>query len=212
MPIVYALLALLGLVVLLMLLVLFVPVGVRVIYDGELRVRVRVFGVPVTVLPSEDSSDKPVSPETAKKPSKSAELKTTLASSFREDGVGATLAYLGKLAALAGRAVGDLLRAIVVDTFRLDLLIAAVDPQDTAVRYGQVCGVLYPAIAAIEQKVIIRRREWRVEPNFLRESSAAYVDIRAHVWVYRVAGTAIKLLAQYWILQINKPDDKGGFS
>ncbi len=211
MPIVYALLALLGLVILLLLLVLFVPVYVRVIYDGDLHVRVRVLGVPLTVLPSEDKPKAaPHSSTPAKKPSKSAELKRSLAASFREDGVGATMQYLGKLAAMAGKAVGDLLRAVVVDRLHLDLLIAADDPQTTAVRYGQVCGVLYPALTAIEHRVKICCRELRVEPNFLRENSAAYIRVNAHVWVYRVVGAAIKLFVQYLLLQIQSTDDKGG--
>ncbi len=208
---VYVLLGLLGLLLLLILLILFVPIGVRLMYDGELHVRVRVLGVPLTILPAEEKPDKLQQPKRKKKASgKTSELKSTITASFRQDGVGATLHYLGELAGIAGKAVGKLLRAVVVDRLHLDLLIATDDPQDTAVRYGQVCGVLYPALAVIERMITVRRRELRVEPNFLRESSAAYIDMKAHVWVYRVVGAGVSLLVQYLILQIKTTDNKGG--
>ncbi len=211
MPILYVFLGLVGLLLLLLLLVLFVPVWAHIVYDGELRVQLRVLGVPVTVLPSEDKPAATSSSAPGKEKTQAAKkegLKQPLATSFRQDGVGATVAYLCELAGIAGKAIGDVLCAIVVDVLHLDLRIAAEDPQDTAVRYGQVCGMLYLALAAIESKIKIRRREWRVEPNFLVGSSAAYADVRLHIWVYRVAGAAIKLLVRYLWLNIKSTDIK----
>ncbi len=201
MAIVYALLGLLGVLLALLLLVLFVPVYARFVYDGEVRLTVRVLGIPVPLLPAEDTPADQAPPKKTAKPSKATELKRSLSDSFRTDGVRATVDYLIELARIAGTAVGDVLSAIVVDKLHLDLMIATPDASDTAVRYGQVCSVLYPALTAISSKIKIRRREWRVEPNFLRETSAAYVDVRLHVWVYRVLGAGLKLLVHYWLLQ-----------
>ena len=119
---------------------LLVPVYARVRYDGTLTVRVRVWGIPITLLPSDEveEADKPTAPIQQKKPSKAAALKRELARSFREDGVGATLHYLGELGMMASRAVGKLLRAVTVDGLRLEMRISAADAADTAVRYGQV--------------------------------------------------------------------------
>ena len=183
---------------------LLVPVYARVRYDGTLTVRVRVWGIPITLLPSDEveEADKPTAPIQQKKPSKAAALKRELARSFREDGVGATLHYLGELGMMASRAVGKLLRAVTVDGLRLEMRISAADAADTAVRYGQVCAALYPTLALIERAVRVRRREVRVEPNFLTESSAAFADIRLHIWVYRAVGAAIALLWRY--LTMNK--------
>ncbi len=212
MPILYGLLGLLILVVFLILLVLFVPVYARVAYDGELRVRVRVLGIPITLLPVEDApkKDEPQKQEQASKskPSKVRELKSTLTSAFREDGIGATLGYLGELARLAGKAVGDVLHSMTVDMLRLDLLIAAADAQSAAVLYGQVCSVVYPALTAIETKLKIHRRAIRIEPNFLSEKSDVYMDVRLHIWVYRLVGVALALLMRYWTMKEKTNDNK----
>ncbi len=185
--------------------VLFVPIYACVRYDGTLTVRLRVWGIPITLLPSdeEDERQTPAVPPSRHKPSKAAELKRELARNFREDGVGATLHYLGELGAIASRAVGRLLRAVTVDRLRLEMRISAADAADTAVRYGQVCAALYPALALIERAVRVRRREVRVEPNFLADGSAAFADVRLHIWVYRAAGAAIALLWRYLMLTLS---------
>ena len=185
--VVYSLLALLGLV----LLALLVPIYGRAVYDGELRVKIWVLGIPVTLLPS-SPSDKPKKPakKQPKKPSKLEELKELL----RQDDIGGTLQFLRELASLVGKTAGRLLRAVTVDKLGLSLCIATGDPADTARLYGEVCGVLYPSLAAVERVVRVRRRALRVEPNFLLEQGGARFDVRLHLSVLRLAGAAIALL------------------
>jgi hypothetical protein len=199
----YILLGLLGLIVLLLLLVLFVPVWARVTYDDELRVRVWVLGVPITLLPSEDKpeEEKPTSEKKSTKPSKTKELLGEISRSFKEDGVAATLHYLRKLAKLAGQAVGRVLHSITVDKLALELIVADGDADTTAIRYGQVCGVLYPAFTAIAGVIKVRKRDLRVEPNFLMEKSTVGADVRLHIWVYRLVATAIVLLVKFMLLK-----------
>ncbi len=197
---VYILLGLLATVAL----VLLVPIYGRVVYDGEqLRVRVRVLGVPITLLPRPEKAR----PDTGDKPRRTGKGKKTtpskwqeLTQMFREDGPAATLHYLTELARLAGQAVGRLLRAVTVDKLQLELLVATSDPADTAVRYGQVCSVLYPALAAISGPVRMRRRHLRVEPNFLLEKSDVRLDVRLHAGVYRLLWAAIVVLVRFLLM------------
>lgn len=201
----YILLGLLGLAVLLVLLVLFVPAYARVSYDDELRVRVWVLGVPITLLPSEDEPEEPKSMKTKtakpKKPSKTKELLGEVSRSFKQDGVAATLQYLSDLAKLAGQAVGRVLRSITVDRLNFELIVADGDADTTAIRYGQVCSVLYPALTAIAGVIKVRKRDVRVKPNFLMENSTVRADVRLHIWVYRVVGAAIVLLVRFMLLK-----------
>lgn len=207
----YILLGLVGLLFLLVLLALFVPVWARITYDDELRVRVWVLGVPITLLPSEDEPEaqtKPAEASKPAKPSKTKELVGEISRSFKEDGVAATLHYLSELAKVAGQAVGRVLRGITVDKLALELIIADGDADTTAIRYGQVCGVLYPAFTAIAGAVKVRKRDLRIEPNFLMENSTVSADVRLHIWVYRVVGAAIMLLVKFMLLKGNQDTDK----
>jgi len=200
--VVYVLLALLALV----LVVLSVPVTGRITYDGALTVRIRVLGVPVPLYPRpQEDAPQPKRKRRSKadKPSKWQELKDLL----KQDDVAGTLHFIGGVARLAGRTVGRLLRSVTVTRLQLQLLIATGDPADTAQRYGQVCGVLYPALELIGQQIRIRRRQLRVEPNFLLEQSCARFDIRFRVSVWRLTGAGLALLWGFLLLRekdINK--------
>ncbi len=203
MPFLYILLGLAALLVLLLLAVLFLPLYARIGYNGELTVKLWVLGIPIPLLPdtfAEEKKPKKQAKPPARKPSKAQQLKQELSSSFSRDGVQATLDYLGKLAAIVGKAVGRLLRAVTVDKLQLEICVATGEPADTAVRYGQVCFALYPALTAISGAVRIHHRQLRVEPNFLLENGGVYADIRLHVWMFRVAGAAITLLWRYMML------------
>ena len=189
--VVYSLLAVLGVLAA----VLFVPLYVRIAYDGDLKATVRVLGIPVTLLPAEKTDIKPrknkkKKPAKADKPSQTAEWKQLL----MQDGVSGAVTFLRRLARLAGKAVERLRKGIVVDRLRFELCVATEDAADTAVRYGQVCGAIYPAVAALEQAVRVRKRHLRIEPNFLTERSEARFDVRWHVTVFCLLRAGIPLV------------------
>ena len=194
---VYILLALLALI----LLVLWIPVTGRVIYDGALTARIRVLGVPITLCPRPPKEEKTPTKTSGRAqkntPSKWQELTELL----RQDDVEGTLHFIMGVARLAGRAVGRILRSITVTRLQLQMLIATGDPADTAQRYGQVCGVLYPALELIGQQVRIRHRQLRVEPNFLLDQSKARFDIRLRISVWRLTGAALALLWGFLMLK-----------
>lgn len=193
----WVLYSLLGLLLLLIVL-LSIPVYGRAIYDGEMKVSIRVLGVPIVLMPRPEPEKKArpaksTSATKTEKKKKSSKLKE-LAELMKQDDLGGTLHFIGEVAALAGKTVGRLLRSITVNHLDLQMRIATDDVATTAQRYGQVCGVLYPALALIERWVRIRRRNLRVEPNFLVEDSAVRFDIRLQVSLWRLLGAAIALL------------------
>ncbi len=203
---VYSLLALLGLVLLAVLLLLFVPLGARIAYDGELQVRLRVLGIPITLLPAKkgDSSAEKPPPKPKKKaagPSKGQQLKQELSTAFRQDGLGATLQYLGELARLAKSALGRLLHSITVDKLTLEMLLATGDAAETAKLYGTVCGAVYPLLAAVSGPLRIKKRALRIEPNFLLPQSGVQFDVRLHVRVYQAVAAALWLLLRYMTIR-----------
>ena len=188
----WVLYSLLGLLVLLMV-VLSVPVYGRVAYDGAFSVRIRVLGVPITLIPQPETEKKTATSSAKKKEQKPSKLKE-LSDLMKQDDVAGTLHFLGEVAALAGKTVGRLLRSITVNRLDLQMRIATDDPSVTAQRYGQICSVLYPSLALIERWVRIRHRQMRVEPNFLLTDTAVRFDIRLQVSLWRLLGAAVALL------------------
>lgn len=195
----WALYVLLALLVLLLLVLLW-PVTGRIVYDKDLSVRLRVLGVAIPLYPrsKQKAASSPSKRRSkADKPSKWEELKELL----RQDDVAGTLQFITDVARLAGRTVGRVLRAVTVTRLQLQLMLATGDPADTARLYGQVCSVLYPSLELIGQHVRIRRRQLRVEPNFLLDKSQAQFAIFFRVSVWRLVGAGLALLWGFLILR-----------
>ena len=181
---------------------LFMPLRGRLAYDGELTAKVWLWGYPVTLWPLPETEDKPekkpTKKKTAKKPIKKKASTEKTSSQLRElkelllqDDLWGTVAFLQRMAKLAVQAANRARKAVTVDRLSLELLVAADDAADTAVRYGQVCSAVYPAVAALEQAVRVRKRHLRVEPNFLLEQSGVRFEVRVHVTVFRLIGVGV---------------------
>ncbi len=194
----YVLLGILALLILL----LMIPVGVRVVYEEQLRVTVRVFGLPIlTVKPSKQSpketaKDKPV---TNKK-----EPLVDLSRSLKEDGVGATVRLIESLARIATTALRRVLCAITVDRLRLQLTVVAVDASATAQLHGRVCAVLFPALTTVQSVLRIRRREVTVAPDFLAQTGSVRAFITAHAMPCRLLWAALCAWIAYRKFQKNQ--------
>ena len=200
----WVLYSLLGLLILLIV-VLSVPVFGRITYDGVLSIRIRVLGIPVTLVPQPEGRSarrvRKTPIESSQKPSKVKEM----VSLMKQDDLAGTLHFLCGVARLASKTAGRVLRAVTVSRLDLQMLIATEDPATTAQRYGQVCSILYPALAGIESVVSMRYRKLRVEPNFLMEKSAVRFDIRLRMSMWRLVGAGIALL--WGILLLKEQDD-----
>lgn len=193
---------LLGLLLVLIVL-LSIPVYGRIAYSGELSAQIRVLGIPITLLPKPEK--KPSRSAKAASSTKKGEEKPSkfkeLVSLMKQDDLAGTLHFLHEVARLATKTVGRVLRSVTVNRLDLQLLIATDDPATTAQRYGQVCSVLYPALAGIENVVPIRYRNVRVEPNFLMEKSAVRFDVRLRVSLWRLLGAGISLLWGFLLIK-----------
>ena len=205
----WVLYGLLGLLALL-LVIFSIPIRCRISYDGELITSFRLLGVQLQRVPFLEA----MVTSTSRSARKSGRRSTTeiaverlreMATLIKQDDLAGTLHFLCETAKLVGQTIGRLLRSIRVKRLDLQMLIAAEDPDITAQRYGQVCSVLYPALAGIEQAVRIRHRNVRVEPNFLLEQTSVRFDLRFRITIGRLL---IALFALAWgFLMIEEQND-----
>ncbi len=182
-------------ILLLLLALLIAPLYVRLIFNGELHVCVRVWGMPVFRYASDKKA-----PQSTEKEEKSSKLRST-AEQFKADGVGVMLAFFKELTRLAAGAARRLIAAITVDKLCLQLYIVGSEAAETAENTGKVCAVLYPTVTALQQTVLrIRKRAITVTPDFLAEEGRAVADIIAHVIPLRIVMIAIWLAFRYRVI------------
>ena len=196
--------------------VLLMPVCGRVTYDGTLRVRVRILGISFTLYPvpakclewiknkiktHKSKKKKPTKKSVKQSPASPAQPKADkpgkvqeLVELLKKDDLAGVLSYLQDMAEILTHTASRLLRGVTVHRLDLQMLIATDDVAETAQKYGKVCGIVYPTVAAIAGVVRVRRRRLRIEPNFLLEKSAVRFDIRLRMSVWRLLGAGITLL------------------
>ncbi len=181
----YSIAGLLGLLLILLL----IPVSVGLTYGDELRVCVRVLGIPIFRFPT---APKPAKPSTA-----SHEV-SAFSERLKRDSVGETVRVFEQLAALAAGTVRRVLSAVTVDKLQLQLYITGSDAAQTAENTGKICAVLYPAVAAVQQTVLrIKHREITVTPDFLADTGRVLADVTAHVIPLRAAGIVLWTCLRY---------------
>ncbi len=174
-----SLLAIIGLV----LLVLCMPLFVYIKFEKELMIDVRFLFVKFNVHPSHKDEEKAEGKGnlfsrlwkkiTGKSSDdKEAEIKeekekeSKFKALFGERGASGAISFLWEILTLVfGRSV-KILRGIVVSKFNLKIEIVGDDASDTALRYGKLCGVVYPALSLIFQNVKKYKHEIDMRPNF----------------------------------------------
>lgn len=184
-------------ILLILFLLLLVPVCVRCVFNGEMRLCVRVLGIPVFRYSSQDESE---APDVVEKPSRLRGVSDRL----KQDGAGALLNYIKELVKLAAGTARRLIAAVTVDKLSLQLYITGSDAAQTAENTGKVCSFLYPTVTALQQTVLrIKKREITVTPDFLAEEGRVMADVAAHVIPLRIVMIAIWMAFRYRM--ITKP-------
>lgn len=133
---------------LLLLLILVLPFSVRLRYEERFSVLIYFFGIR---LYTSDRKHRPQLPE-AKEPSDGKpkpEKKNIFKRECEKRGFNGAVHFFSELAGIFLRRLKWALRHIRFGKFRLKLTVGADNAADTAIRYGAVCGAVYPLLSAL---------------------------------------------------------------
>ena len=194
-----ALYIILGILLLLFLFTL-LNVWALISYNEELRVVVRIAFVKIQLVPPKPQKEK----KKKKKPKKKQEPKAlkeksrkqksfNLMDYVKEKGVSGILNIIRRVADLAVGALKDLFGKITVTKLSIRIRVAGSDAADTAVKYGRVCSVLYPALKVIAEVVTVEDYSIDVEPDFSDEpNNSAQAEVKARIRIISVLAISFK--------------------
>ena len=188
------------------LLIALAPITLRAAFDGELLVRLRIYGIPYTIAPRKKRTRAKAAGRKSGKISKKA-IKAdkkrrkndplSISQMLKEDGVGAVLAYLKGMASLMNTLVRRILNAITVDRFHLSLTVAGGDAAETALLHAAACSIVFPTLSSMQYVLKIRRREVRIQPDFVNGENQASFDIRLRSCPARILWAGLRFLVAY---------------
>ncbi len=166
-----SLLAIIGITVLL----LCIPAFVYIEYDNETVVHLRLLFVKFRVLPKKENGfwakrlnrAKSKHPKSEKKKKEAAEEKSKFKELFGERGAAEAISLLWTVTKLVCGSLAKIIKTVVISKFALNVEITGDDAADAALRYGKLCGVIYPSLSLVFQNVCkYKRTEIEVCPNF----------------------------------------------
>ena len=188
------------------LLIALAPITLRAAFDGDLLVRLRIYGLPYTIAPRKKRQRATAagrkSGKISKKAIKAAKKRRkndplSISQMLKEDGVGAVLAYLKGMGSLMNTLVRRILNAITVDRFQLSPPVAGGDAAETALLHAAACSIVFPALSSMQYVLKIRRREVRIQPDFVNGENQASFDIRLRSCPARILWAGLRFLMAY---------------
>ena len=181
------------------------PVTVSASFEEELSLRIRYLFFRFTVLPAKEKPE----PERKKKAEKKKpaetsgeEKKPDLREILKKKGVDGLLTILREAAALAVSVFKKFLSHVKVLQFDLDVAVATEDAAETALWYGRVCAVVYPAVSALMQACGCRRFGVSVFPDFDRKKAEARLTLRVRIALFFLLKESLSALwraAKLWM-------------
>ncbi len=105
---------------------------------------------------------------------------------------------------------GRLTKHIRIKRFKLFVNVATEDPALTAVEYGAVCTVVFPAVRFVEDNTKLNRKKTEVFVNsdFISGQSKIEIDAKVKIRVIFLLCFAIKALIQLVKLKLNNQPSK----
>ena len=188
-------------VLLLLSLILLIRVQVFLYYSDELTMEVKILFWRKTLIPSPPKKEKPKkAPKKAKKPSQHPEAKQkqekkqSYLSKLREKkGISGIVSLLTSLAQLAAGTFKELFSHVVIHRMDVGIALNYGDAASTAVTYGRLCAVVYPAVNIITAATICKSYNVSLEPVFNSEKNTEVTaEVHAHVRMAYLIIEAIK--------------------
>lgn len=200
-------------ILLLILLICFIKVQVFAIYTEKefiLRLKILFFELKLLPKPDEPKKKPEKKAEKKKKPKQKTEEKeekekkpSYLSKLKDKKGVTGIMSLFAELARIAGGALKGLFRHIVIKKMNVGIALNSGDAASTAVQYGQMCSVIYPAVNVITGITVCKDYNVTLEPIFDDErETEIYADLHAYIRIGFALIEAIKAGVKLLIARI----------
>ncbi|MCH5304430.1 MAG: DUF2953 domain-containing protein [Ruminococcus sp.] len=189
-----ALYIILGVLLILFFLTLF-NIYIYADYNEQLFLSLKIAFINIQLLPEKEKKKKKKTPEKKQKPKtkkkepekKKKEKSFDLKQYVKQKGISGILNIVKRVAKLAVGTLRDLFSHITVTELMIDIKVAGKDAGDSAVKYGQVCTVLFPSLKLITDIVKVNDYNVNVNPDFSNEpKNSAKAKVTAKIRIISI--------------------------
>lgn len=177
-----ALYIILGIAVVIIIL-LICPVSVYIHYDGNTIFFIRYLFFKFHVMPQkkENKKEKEVSENSDNKKEIKEEKKNPLLEYKDEHGWEGMIDILKTIAEIIADVLKKISRHIVIKKLEVNLMFVGEDAADSAVKFGEICAVIFPVISLIENNVKKCNHKEDISPGFFAEKTEYELLFKAKI-------------------------------
>lgn len=184
---------------------LLLPVGADALYDGTVRVSVKIGPFHLTVLDSGKKRKK--GPKKAKQP-KEKEEKKPRPEEAEEKKKPPDLKFILDLVKLGVRALGRFRRKLSVDFFALHYTAAASDPYAAAMQYGALSVAFATVLEWIKGAFTIAEEDTSLDVDFEAKSPKIFARLILTIQIWQIFYIALAFGAEFLKLWLKRRRDR----
>ena len=175
-------------------------------YSDSLTLKLRVLFVTFTLVPSKKKPKKAKAKKVKKKKKKTEEQKQSYVKKLSDKkGVSGIVSMIAELAKLAGTTLKGVISHTVIRKFDIRINVVGDDAADTALKYGKICSVFYPAVTIVCESAMCKDYFLDVTPDFSDDAvSKVYGDFRFDIRVFYVLKYALKALYKLLLIRYKR--------
>lgn len=188
--------------VLLLAAILFIPITIYASYFDDFRCVIFLGFIKIPIYPPKPKKKKQQKKKTKSAPKSEAHDKDK-PGLIKENGILWFLELIKRISKLAVSVLKDFFGHILIKKLTLSIKVAGDDAADTAIKYGECCSVVYPAVSVITRTFNCPKYGVDIMPDFNEKAeSKLEFEFKARVFVFRLLQlvirhgfSALKLLA-----------------
>ena len=186
-----------------LLVLLFSPLYVTMIYQESFCAKVRFLFLTYTFSPEkskEKASQKEKTPKKQKKEKEDTDSQKDQSkwkNLFKERGLDGMIDLVKKFMEQVTQPIKKLLTHFHIKKLVCEVSVSTEDAAETAILYGQVCAVIYPAVAMVTEAAKLYRFTASVAPDFDKEKSSVNFELKFHVLTIWLLIAAVQTLFRF---------------
>ena len=185
----------LAVLLLLIILVLLLPVSVDLSYYEDFSVKVKFAGIKVFPLKEKKETEKKDKPQA--KPKKENQLKTSFQKLKEKHGFSGAIKEIFAFLKDCLKHLGGFLKTVKFRKVKLNLVVAESDAFKTAIKYGEVCSVVYPVLSHLESKANIKYKKIDIKSDFNAQKGEFDLSLTVKLQIIFLIITAFKVYKEY---------------
>jgi hypothetical protein len=162
-------------------------------FSGEARYLFFHYRFPTEETPEKEVQKKKKEEKKKEKPDK----KQSVRDIIKEKGFAGFLKFLSELASIAAGAARRLFSHFVLKELKIHVVLGAEDAAATAILYGTISGVVYPAASTLVSAFRCRHYDVRIAPNFNEEELSAQMRIDGSARLVFLVAAGLYALVRY---------------